>query len=48
MRKLNIHDVASLTRHALEQGLIGTKDSGLTAHLNSLRRSKGCQKCPFL
>ena len=27
MRKLNIHDIASLTRHALELGLIGTKDS---------------------
>jgi DNA-binding NarL/FixJ family response regulator len=28
MRKLNIHDVASLTRHALESGLLG--DSGRT------------------
>jgi DNA-binding NarL/FixJ family response regulator len=26
MRKLNIHDIASLTRHALELGLIGTRD----------------------
>ena len=27
MRKLNIHDIASLTRHALELGLIGTRDT---------------------
>jgi DNA-binding NarL/FixJ family response regulator len=27
MRKLNIHDVASLTRHALDQGILGDKDS---------------------
>ena len=26
MRKLNIHDVASLTRHALESGLLGNKE----------------------
>ena len=26
MRKLNIHDVASLTRHAMEQGVLGDSD----------------------
>ena len=29
MRKLNLHDVASLTRHALEVGLIAAKDTPL-------------------